>query len=150
MLWISFDFYIFAKGSSTTVTIAEAIVQHLLLFVKRQVRHCHGAQAGSFLLEFGMLSVLSGQSRFYNAAKRSLLAFWSASDVSRGQSSTVPFGTQWEIGKFLINGPLYKWMQMGNSFVNGIFSIAMSITRGYQRVVYDLQPIQQSERGGSE
>lgn len=44
------------KGSSTTVTIAEA---------------------GSFLLEFGMLSVLSGQSRFYNAAKRSLLAFWS-------------------------------------------------------------------------
>lgn len=89
MLWISFDFYIFAKGSSTTVTIAEAIVQHLLLFVKRQVRHCHGAQAGSFLLEFGMLSVLSGQSRFYNAAKRSLLAFWSASDVSRGQSSTV-------------------------------------------------------------
>jgi hypothetical protein len=26
----------------------------------------------------------------------------------------------------------------------------LSITRGYQRVVYDLQPIQQSERGGSE
>lgn len=91
MLWISFDFYIFAKGSSTTVTIAEAIVQHVLLFVKRHVRHCHGAQAGSFLLEFGMLSVLSGQSRFYNAAKRSLLAFWSASDVSRGQSSTLRY-----------------------------------------------------------
>lgn len=43
-------------GSSTTVTIAEA---------------------GSFLLEFGMLSVLSGEHRFYQAAKRSLLAFWS-------------------------------------------------------------------------
>ena len=34
-------------------------------------------EAGSFLLEFGMLSVLSGQPRFYHAAKRSLLAFWS-------------------------------------------------------------------------
>ncbi|CAE7363653.1 EDEM2 [Symbiodinium sp. CCMP2456] len=43
------------KGSSATVTIAEA---------------------GSFLLEFGMLSHLTGEDRFYRAAKRSLLAFW--------------------------------------------------------------------------
>ena len=33
-------------------------------------------EAGSFLLEFGMLSVLSGQSRFYHSAKRSLVSFW--------------------------------------------------------------------------
>ena len=34
-------------------------------------------EAGSFLLEFGMLSVLTGQKKFYQAAKRSLQAFWS-------------------------------------------------------------------------
>ncbi|CAJ1394548.1 unnamed protein product [Effrenium voratum] len=48
------------KGSSSTVTIAEA---------------------GSFLLEFGMLSVLSGQSRFYHSAKRSLVSFWGRRNV---------------------------------------------------------------------
>ncbi|CAE7041706.1 Edem2 [Symbiodinium natans] len=48
------------KGSSATVTIAEA---------------------GSFLLEFGMLSHLSGQDRFYKAAKRSLLAFWGRRNI---------------------------------------------------------------------
>lgn len=50
-------------------------------------------EAGSFLLEFGMLSVLSGQPRFYHAAKRSLLAFWST--VARKFRFFFTIGWSW-------------------------------------------------------
>eukprot|EP00928_Gymnodinium_smaydae_P008199 TRINITY_DN12980_c0_g1_i4.p1 TRINITY_DN12980_c0_g1~~TRINITY_DN12980_c0_g1_i4.p1 ORF type:complete len:814 (+),score=131.31 TRINITY_DN12980_c0_g1_i4:153-2594(+) len=34
------------------------------------------AEAGSFLLEFGVLTLLTGESKWYDIAKRSLLSFW--------------------------------------------------------------------------
>ncbi|CAK9013503.1 unnamed protein product [Durusdinium trenchii] len=60
------------KGSGATVTIAEA---------------------GSFILEFGMLSVLSGDGKFYQTAKRSLRAFWSRRNALDLVGTTIDVNT---------------------------------------------------------